>query len=83
MKILDYMDFIIKHLNNRRVGGLEGDYTVILILGHLFQLWPGYWVKNMIKMNEVVGENNCLDKFRGKKQLVHHFTRKEFWKCMG
>ena len=49
----------------------------------MVQLWPGYWVKQMEKMNEAVGDKNRLDKSVGKKQLVHPFRRKELWKCIG
>ena len=52
-------------------------------LNHLIQFFPGYWVKQMEKMKESVGNNNRLDKSGGKKQLVHHFTTNELWKYIG
>ena len=50
---------------------------------HLIQLCPGDWVEQVRKMNEAVGEKNSFDNSGGKKLLVHHFTRNEFWKCIG
>ena len=52
-------------------------------LKHLIQLWPGDWVNNMEKMNEAVGENNCIYKYRGKQRLVCHFTSHKFFTCIG
>ena len=34
-------------------------------------------------MNEVVGEKNCLDNSGGGRWLVNHFTKNEFYKCIG
>ena len=36
----------------------------------------------MSKMNETVGEKNHFDKSGGRKWLVRHFTKNEFWKCI-
>ena len=34
-------------------------------------------------LSQAVGENNCLDKSGGRKQLVRHFTNNKFYKCIG
>ena len=44
------------------------------------QLWPQDWVKQMRKMDEMVGMKNCLDNSVGKKRLVCPFISKQFWK---
>ena len=38
------------------------------------QLWTGGWVKQMVKMDEAVGDKNRLGKLRGDKHSVSHFT---------
>ena len=52
-------------------------------LKHLIQLWPGYWVKKMAKINEAVGIKNHVTMDGGGKRLVCPFKRQEFWKCIG
>ena len=52
-------------------------------LKHLIQLWSGYWVKNISKMNEAVGMKNRFTVGGGGKQVVHRFNRQEFWICIG
>ena len=37
----------------------------------------------MSKVNEVIGEKNCIDKLVGRKLLVHNCSKKELWKCIG
>ena len=34
-------------------------------------------------MNETVGEDNCLDKYGGRKRSVCYFTKNKFSKCIG
>ena len=34
----------------------------------------------MVKMDEAIGDKNCLGKLRGKKRSVSHFKNIEFWK---
>ena len=51
-------------------------------LKHLLQLWLGYRVKQMAKMNEAVGMKNRLMVSGGKKRLVRPFNSQEFWKCI-
>ena len=38
--------------------------------------------KQMAKINKSAGEKNCLNNSGGKKQLVRHFTRNKFCKCI-
>ena len=45
-------------------------------LKYLIQLCPSYWVKQMAKMNESVGTNNCFMVDGGGKRLVNHLKRK-------
>ena len=52
-------------------------------LSHLIKLWSGYWFKHTTKMNKAVGENNNLDNYGGRKRLVCHFIKTNFWKCIG
>ena len=49
---------------------------------HLTQLWPGYWVKQMAKINEAVGMKNCVTMGGGRKCIARTFRRQEFWKCI-
>ena len=44
-------------------------------LKHIIQLWPGDWVKQMAKMNELVGMKNRSAVDRGGKRLVRPFKR--------
>ena len=37
----------------------------------------------MIKINQAVGERNHLDKYRGSKRLVSHFTKHKYCNCIG
>ena len=62
---------------NREV--LDG-YTY---LKHLINLWPGYWVKQMAKMNEAVVIKNRYMMNGGGKRLVRTFKRQELWECIG
>ena len=59
------------------VGNREGigGYTY---LNHIIQLWPGCWVKQMEKMNEVVGMKNRVTVGVGVKWIVRPFRRQEF-----
>ena len=50
---------------------------------HLIKLWPGYWVKNMARINEAVGMKNSFTIDGGGKRLVCPFKRQELWKCIG
>ena len=40
-------------------------------------------MKQMAKMNELVGMKNCFTMDGGGKRLVRSFNRKELWKCIG
>ena len=42
---------------------------------HIIQLCPVNWVKQMAKMNEMVGMKNCIMIYGGKKRLVCPFTK--------
>ena len=64
-KILKYMVLIINYFNKRRVRWLERVLDWYPYLKHIIQLWSGYWVKQMKKTNQAVGEKNCLDKSGG------------------
>ena len=50
---------------------------------HLIKLWPVYWVKQMGKTNQSVGDNNPLDKSGGRKLPVCHFTRTSSGNALG
>ena len=62
-------------------GNREGLYGYPY-LKHLIQLWPGDWVRQMEKMNEVVCMKNRFTSNGGGKRLVRPFRRQEFWKCI-
>ena len=49
----------------------------------LIKFCPGYWVNQIARMNQVVGENNCIDKSGGRKRPDRPFTRNKFWKYSG
>ena len=53
-------------------------------LKNIIELRPGYLVKQMAKINKMVGMNNRILMSGGKKwlRLVCNFTRQEFWKCI-
>ena len=59
-------------------GGVQKLLDGYPYLKHIIQLWPGDWVKQMEKMNEVVGMKNRLTIAGGGKQLVHPFISQEF-----
>ena len=50
---------------------------------HLIQLWPGDWVKQTTKINLSVGEENNLNCYGGKNQLVCTFRRQYLWRFIG
>ena len=56
-------------------GGVQKLLDGYPYLKHLIQLWPGCWVKHMLKMNKAVGEKDNFYNYGGRKQLVHPFTR--------
>ena len=49
----------------------------------MIQLCSGYWVNQMAKINEAVVEKKNIYKSGWRKQLVLHFTKNNFWKCIG
>ena len=52
-------------------------------LNHIIQLWPGYWVSQMAKMNEAVFMKNRFTSNGVGKRLVRPFKRQKFWKYIG
>ena len=64
------------------MGGTREGFDRYPYLKHLIQLWPGDWVKQMEKMNEVVVIRNRFTINGGGKRLVRPFKRQEFWKCI-
>ena len=52
-------------------------------MNHLIQLWPGYLVKHLEKINQLVGINNRLTMDRWVKRIVLPFKRQEFCKLIG
>ena len=52
-------------------------------LKHLIQQWPGDWVRQMAKMNEVVCMKTRVTTNGGGKRQVKNFKRQDFWKCIG
>ena len=52
-------------------------------LTRLIKLWPGNWVKQMVKMNQAVGKKNRLDILVGRKRPIRYFPRNKFWKFIG
>ena len=52
-------------------------------LKHLIQLWTGYWLRQMEKMNKAVCMKNHFTPNGGGKRPVKPFKRQEFWKCIG
>ena len=65
------------------MGGVREGLYGYPYLKHLTQLCPCNWVKNMEKMNEAVGMNNCLTMSGGNELLVRTSRKQEFWKCIG
>ena len=92
-------DHIIDEKENHKEIGLHGfDYKLFEeeegggnregidgypYLKDLIQLWPGYWVRQMEKMNEAVCMKNRFTSNQVGKQSVRPFKRQEFWKCIG
>ena len=64
-------------------GGIQEVLYGYYYLNHLIKLWPGYWVNQISKMNEVVGDKNHLDNYGGNKRLVCPFRRQYLCKCIG
>ena len=75
--------FDYKLFEEEEFGGVIEGFYGYLYLNNLIQLWLCDWVKQMVKMNEVVGMNNHIMMSVGKKCLVSPFRRQEFWKCIG
>ena len=69
--------FDYKLFEEEEGGGTIEGFDGYTYLKHIIQLWPGVWVNQMSKMNEVVGTNNCLTMDGGRKGLVRPFIRKE------
>ena len=81
--ILDYVVFIINYLRKRRFWGTKEVLYWYHYFNHLIQLWPGDWVKQIAKINEVVGMKNRFTMDGGGKRLVRPFKSKYFWKFIG
>ena len=64
------------------MGGVREGLDRYPYLKHLIQLCPGDWVKQMVKINGMVGMKNRLMMYGGKKRFVCPFTSQEFWKCI-
>ena len=84
----DYKDIGLRGFDYKLYGEEEsGGNREILdgypYLKHLVQLWPGYWVSQMAKMNEAVFMKNRVSLNGGGKRQVQKFKSQEFWKCTG
>ena len=84
----DYKDIGLRGFDYKVFKEEEGGGTIELLdgypyLNHLIQLWPGDWVKQMKKMNEVFVIKNHYKMNEGGKRSVRPFNRQEFWKCIG
>ena len=84
----DYKDiglrgFDYKSFEEEEGGGTREGLDGYPYLKHLSQLWPGYCVMQMAKMNETVGMKNCFTIDGGGKRVVCPFNRKGFWKFIG
>ena len=75
--------FYYKLFEEEEAGGNRERLEGCPYLEHLIQLWPVDWVKQMLKMNEVVGMNNRLTMGGGGKRIVCPFRGQKFWKCIG
>ena len=75
--------FYYKLFEEEENGGTRERLDGYHYLKYLIQLFSGYWVKNMAKMNEAVGMNDCLKTNGGGKWIVCPFISKYFWKCIG
>ena len=77
----DYNDIVLREFDYKLFEEEEGgdtreeldEYTY---LNHIIQLWPGYWVKHIEKINEAVGMKNHFTVDEGGKRLVRPFKRK-------
>ena len=79
-KYIGIRGFDYKLFEEEESGGVKEGLVGYTYLKHRIKLWPGDWVKQVANMNEAVGENNCLDKYRGRNQLVRHFTKNKLCK---
>ena len=78
-KYIGLRGFDYKLFEEEDGGGVRG------YLNHIIQLWSGGWVKQIEKMNEMVGMKNfiLMSGINRWLRLVRHFTRQKFWKCIG
>ena len=74
-KAIGLCGFDYKLFEEEEGGGVRQRLDVYNYLKHLIQLWPGDWVNQMSKMNEMVGMNNRLMMSRVEKRLVRPFTK--------
>ena len=84
----DYKDIGLRGFDYKLFEEEDGRGTREVLYGfsylkHLIQLWPGDWVRQMKKINEVVGMKNSFTVDRGGKNIVSPFKRQEFWKFIG
>ena len=84
----DYKDigicgFDYKLFEEEESGGNREGIDGYPYLKDLIQLWPGYWVRQMEKMNEAVCMKNRVSSNGGGKRQVKKSKRQEFWKCIG
>ena len=84
----DYKDIGLCGFDYKLFEEEEGGGTREVLYGyhylkHIIQLWSGYWVKQMLKMNKTVVIKNRYTMDGGGKRLVSPFKRQEFWKCIG
>ena len=80
---IELCGFDSKLFEEEGCGGTREGLDGYPYLKHINQLWPGDWLNQMEKINEVVGMNNRVTMGGGGKRIVRLFRRQEFWKCIG
>ena len=82
-KAIELRGFYYKLFQEEEGEGVREGIDGYPYLKRLIELWPGYWVEQLSKMNEEVDERNRHHKATGKRQSVQKFSNNDFWKYIG
>ena len=82
-KVIGLQGFDNKIFEEEGGGGNRKGLGGYPYLKHIIQLWPGYWVQKVAKMNEAFFLKNCFTMYGGWRRLVCPFRRQQFSKCIG
>ena len=57
----------------KQCGGVQEGINGYTYFKHIFELWPGGWVEQLVKMNEEVSERNKFELNKGRNRQYGYF----------